>query len=66
MADDMTQKIAAIHDFANGYSLAHSKDVRETRDQEFKVEIPETGISILDLSAADKTQLMSMRARDGR
>lgn len=45
VADDMTQKIAAIHDFTNGYSLAHSKDVRESRE-DVKVEIPETGVSI--------------------
>jgi tetratricopeptide (TPR) repeat protein len=46
MADDMTQKIAAIRDFANENSLARSKDVREARDQEIKAEIPETGISM--------------------
>ena len=45
MADDMTEKIAAIRDFANENSLAHSKDVREARE-DVKVEIPETGISI--------------------
>jgi len=45
VADDMTQKIAAIHDLTNGYSLAHSKDVRESRE-DVKVEIPETGVSI--------------------
>jgi tetratricopeptide (TPR) repeat protein len=45
VADDMTQKIAAIHDFTNGYSLAHSKDVREARE-DVKVEIPQTGVSI--------------------
>jgi tetratricopeptide (TPR) repeat protein len=45
MADDMTEKIAAIRDFANDNSLAHSNDVRESGD-DVKVEIPETGISI--------------------
>lgn len=45
MADDMTQRIAAIRDFANANSLAHSKDIREARE-DVKVEIPETGISI--------------------
>jgi len=46
VADDMTNKIAAIRDFANENSLAHSKDVRQDRDQDIKVEIPETGISL--------------------
>jgi hypothetical protein len=45
MADDMTEKIAAIRDFANDNSLAHSNEVRESRD-DVGVEIPETGISI--------------------
>jgi tetratricopeptide (TPR) repeat protein len=45
VADDMTDRIAAIRDFANDHSLARSKDVRKDRDQDIKVEIPETGIS---------------------
>jgi tetratricopeptide (TPR) repeat protein len=46
VADDMTDKVAAIRDFANDHSLARSKDVRKDRDQDIKVEIPETGISL--------------------
>jgi tetratricopeptide (TPR) repeat protein len=45
VADDMTNKITAVHDFANDNSLARSKDVRQDSDQDIKVEIPETGIS---------------------
>jgi len=48
VADDMTNKIAAVHDFANDHSLARSKDVREDRSQEIKVEIPETGVSLAE------------------
>ncbi|MGD0189982.1 MAG: hypothetical protein ABSD74_04495 [Rhizomicrobium sp.] len=48
VADDMTQKIAAIRDFANDNSLAYSKDVREA-GEDVKVEIPETGISISEV-----------------
>lgn len=48
VADDMTNKIAAVHDFANEHSLARSKDVREDRSQEIKVEIPETGVSFAE------------------
>ncbi|HTT98468.1 MAG TPA: tetratricopeptide repeat protein, partial [Rhizomicrobium sp.] len=48
VADDMTNKIAAVHDFANDHSLARSKDVREDRSQDIKVEIPETGVSFAE------------------
>jgi len=44
VAGDMTNKIAAIRDFANDHSLARSKDVQQDRDQDVKVEIPETGV----------------------
>ena len=46
VAGDMTNKIAAIRDFANDHSLARSKDVQQDRDQDIKVEIPETGVSL--------------------
>ena len=45
VADDMTQKIAGIRDFANENSLAYAREVHEARE-DVKVEIPETGISI--------------------
>jgi tetratricopeptide (TPR) repeat protein len=48
IADDMTAKIAAVRDFANAKSLAHSNDVREDRAGDIKVEIPETGISLAE------------------
>jgi tetratricopeptide (TPR) repeat protein len=46
LADDLTTRFAAIRDFANDHSLARSKDVSQDRNQEVKVEIPETGISL--------------------
>jgi tetratricopeptide (TPR) repeat protein len=48
VADDLTQKIAAIRDFANDNSLARSKDVRQEHDRDVKVEIPETGVSLAE------------------
>ena len=41
VADDMTNKIAGVRDFANEHSLARSKDVRQDSEQDVKVEIPE-------------------------
>ena len=46
VAGDLTNKIAAIRDFANANSLSISKSVRQDRDNDIKVEIPETGISL--------------------
>ena len=46
LADDLTTRLAAIRDFANEHSLTRSKDVSQDRNQDIKVEIPETGISL--------------------
>ena len=46
LADDLTTRFAAIRDFANEHSLAHSTDVNQEGNQDIKVEIPETGISL--------------------
>jgi tetratricopeptide (TPR) repeat protein len=46
LADDLTTRFAAIRDFANDHSLARSQDVSQDRNQEIKVEIPETGVSL--------------------
>jgi tetratricopeptide (TPR) repeat protein len=48
VADDMTNQIAAVRDFANDHSLARSKDVRKDSGQDVKVEIPETGVSFAE------------------
>ncbi len=50
IAADLTQRIAAVRDTANEHSIAHSKDVRLDRDEEIKVEIPDTGISLGEVS----------------
>ncbi|HEX4159608.1 MAG TPA: hypothetical protein VHY79_14150 [Rhizomicrobium sp.] len=50
IADDLTNRVAAVRDFANAHSIAHSKDVRNERDEEIKVEIPDTGISLAEVS----------------
>ena len=49
VADDLTQKIEAIREIANGRSLSVSKGVRNARDEEIRVDIPDTGISLAEL-----------------
>jgi len=49
VADDLTQKIDAIRKIASGRSLGVSKDVRNERDEEVHVDIPDTGISFAEL-----------------
>jgi tetratricopeptide (TPR) repeat protein len=46
VADDITQKLAAIRGITNAHSLVSSKDVRQEHDKDIKVEIPQTGISL--------------------
>jgi tetratricopeptide (TPR) repeat protein len=46
VADDLMNKITAIRDFADENSLAQSRHVRQDREGDIKVEIPETGISL--------------------
>ena len=48
VASDLTSKIAQVRDIANGHSLSQSKDVREDRDADVRVEIPDTGISLVE------------------
>jgi tetratricopeptide (TPR) repeat protein len=48
VADDMTNKIAAVRDFASANSLAHANEVSEDRSRDVKVEIPETGVSLAE------------------
>jgi tetratricopeptide (TPR) repeat protein len=50
IAADLVQRIAAVRDITNARSIAHSKDVRLGRDEEIKVEIPDTGISLGEVS----------------
>jgi hypothetical protein len=50
IAADLTHRIATVRDTANENSIAHSKDVRLDRDEEIKVEIPDTGISLGEVS----------------
>jgi tetratricopeptide (TPR) repeat protein len=50
IAADLTHRIAEVRDTANEHSIAHSKDVRLDRDEEIKVEIPDTGISLGEVS----------------
>jgi tetratricopeptide (TPR) repeat protein len=50
IADDLTNRVAAVRDFANGHSIARSKGVRNGRAEEIKVEIPDTGVSFAEVS----------------
>jgi len=46
MADDLMSKIGAIRDIAVAASLDESKGVSRDRDEDIKVEIPDTGVSL--------------------
>ncbi|HJW40052.1 MAG TPA: hypothetical protein VJ476_02365 [Rhizomicrobium sp.] len=46
VTEDLTHRIAAVRDIANAHSTAHSNDVRLGRDEEIKIDIPDTGISL--------------------
>jgi tetratricopeptide (TPR) repeat protein len=46
VAGDVTAKIAAIRDVASAHSLKQSKDVQANRNEDVKVEIPDTGVSV--------------------
>src|ERR1700722_9454909 len=50
VAEDLTHNIATVRDTANENSIAHSQDVRLSRDDEIKVEIPDPGISLGEVS----------------
>ncbi len=50
IADDLTNKIAAVRDTANENSITHSADVKKERDEDIKVEIPDTGVSLGEAS----------------
>jgi tetratricopeptide (TPR) repeat protein len=46
VADDLMNKVNAIRDIGVANSLADSKAVSRDRDEDIKVEIPETGVSL--------------------
>jgi tetratricopeptide (TPR) repeat protein len=46
LSDDLNNKLGAIRDLSDAASLTRSSDVSANRDDEFKVEIPETGVSL--------------------
>jgi tetratricopeptide (TPR) repeat protein len=45
-ADDLTNRIRAISDFATNNSLRDSRGVRKDNSDEVKIDIPETGVSL--------------------
>lgn len=49
VAGDMMAKLAAIRAAANGASYGTSQDVHNGRDDDVKVEIPDTGISLTEV-----------------
>ncbi len=65
IAADMTHRIAEVRDTANAHSIAHSKDVRLDRDQEIKVDIPDTGISLGEVSRYLRSWLGNERHLSG-
>src|SRR5512146_3568728 len=46
IAQDMTDRVAAVRDTANANSIAHSNDVRLDSDEQIKIAIPDTGVSL--------------------
>jgi tetratricopeptide (TPR) repeat protein len=46
VANDLTDKIGAIRDFAERNSFGHSQNVRKDSAEDIKVEIPEIGVSL--------------------
>ncbi|HEY1837109.1 MAG TPA: hypothetical protein VGG36_05605 [Rhizomicrobium sp.] len=46
VAGDVTAKIATIRDLASMHSLKQAKDVQANRNEDVKVEIPDTGVSV--------------------
>jgi hypothetical protein len=46
LADDLMNRVADVRAIGVGYSLDDSKAVSRDRDEEVKVEIPETGVSL--------------------
>jgi tetratricopeptide (TPR) repeat protein len=46
LADELTNAVGAIRDLADTRSLVRSEGVRQERDNDIRVEIPETGVSI--------------------
>jgi tetratricopeptide (TPR) repeat protein len=65
VAEDLTHRIAEVRDTANEHSIAHSKDVRLDRDEEIKFEIPDTGISLGEVSRYLRSWLGHERHLDG-
>ena len=49
IADDLTNKVAAVRDTANAHSIGHSKGVKSERDEEIRVEIPDSGVSLAEI-----------------
>jgi hypothetical protein len=48
VADELTNRVIAIRNVADANSVGHSGDVRQDSEQDIKVEIPQTGISVAE------------------
>jgi Tfp pilus assembly protein PilF len=46
LSDDLNSKLGTIRDLSDSRSLSRSSNVSANRDEEFRVEIPETGVSL--------------------
>ncbi|MBS0279136.1 MAG: hypothetical protein JSR81_16050 [Proteobacteria bacterium] len=65
VADDLTQKLATIRRIGNGQSFDQTSDVQSDLGDEFKVQIPETGISLSEAWRALKSWLGHEHAMSG-
>jgi tetratricopeptide (TPR) repeat protein len=49
IAEDFVSRLSAIRDFANQNSITYTQDVRGSDSDTIKVELPETGISLVEV-----------------
>jgi tetratricopeptide (TPR) repeat protein len=65
VADDLTEKVAAIRDFSVANSLAQAGSVSTDRAQQIKVDIPDTGVSLAEAWRYLRSWLGHERHLDG-
>jgi tetratricopeptide (TPR) repeat protein len=49
IAEDFVSRLSAIRDFANRNSITYTQDVRGSESDAIKVELPETGVSLVEV-----------------
>jgi tetratricopeptide (TPR) repeat protein len=49
IAEDFVTRLSSIRDFANQHSITYTQDVRGSESDAIKVELPETGVSLVEV-----------------